>query len=104
MSSNDWFRTTCERIEVHGLSWYSKSNSKITQICVMVFASLVFIWLPIWTSVQFYEYLALQQVQTMTTTHTATMVKYPKLTLCHAKYFDNSYLKGMFSRGDYFGH
>ena len=81
---------------MHGLIWYQRSNSKIIRSCIVIFALFVLFGLPIWTIFEFIKFYQTIQIKTVTEASRGNVFRYPNLTVCHSRYFDNQLLKGLF--------
>ena len=90
-----WIQSALEKISVHGLIWYQRSNSKIIRSCIVIFALFVLFGLPIWTIFEFIKFYQTIQIKTVTEASRGNVFRYPNLTVCHSRYFDNQLLKGM---------
>ena len=80
---------------MHGLIWYQRSNSKIIRSCIVIFALFVLFGLPIWTIFEFIKFYQTIQIKTVTEASRGNVFRYPNLTVCHSRYFDNQLLKGL---------
>ena len=89
-----WIQGALEKISVHGLIWYQRSNSKIIRSCIVIFALLVLFGLPIWTIFEFIKFYQTIQIKTETEASRGIVFRYPNLTVCHSRYFDKQLLKG----------
>ena len=90
-----WIQSALEKISVHGLIWYQRSNSKIIRSCIVIFALFVLFGLPIWTIFEFIKFYQTIQIKTVTEASRGNVFRYPNLTVCHSRYFDNQLLKGL---------
>ena len=90
----NWIQNSLEKISVHGLAWYQRSNSKFVRCFIVIFALVVLFGLPMWTIYEFIQFFTTIQIKTVTETAKGTNLHYPNLTVCHPKYFDNELLKG----------
>ena len=90
-----WIQSALEKISVHGLIWYQRSNSKIIRSCIVIFALFVLFGLPTWTVFEFIKFYQTIQIKTVTEASRDSVFRYPNLTVCHSRYFDNQLLKGL---------
>ena len=62
----NWIQYALQTIHVHGLYWYYASNSKLMRFLVGIFTLAVLVGLPIWTVLQFINWVSSIQIDTVT--------------------------------------
>lgn len=75
------------------MNWYTRCESRRFRILIIFFAVFVFFGLPTWTTVKLVDFFTSFEIKTVTETKSMTMMEYPKLTVCHAKYFHKDLMK-----------
>ena len=90
-----WIQSALENVSVHGLTWYQWSNSKIIRSFIVFLALSILFGLLIWTGLEFTNFYQTNQIKTVTEARRGNVFRYPNLTVCHSRYFDNQLLKGM---------
>ena len=62
----NWIQYALQTIHIHGLDWYYASNSKLMRFLIGIFTVAVLVGLPIWTILQFINWVSSIQINTVT--------------------------------------
>ena len=89
-----WVRYVCDTSSAHGLVWYNRTTSTVLKLVVVVFAILGVFGLPVFIVLKVVEFSYDETIKNSVEWVRDAEVTYPKLTICHPKYFDQRRLDG----------